>query len=281
MVLVILACQGPPKLAEDMDVSGDPHLAELPADATVLMGGALGELGKSDAGKRLSSLLPAEVAGLPLERVHEARLGCGTGGCRLWMSGDFLDWSPEIPGVDLLRIPVDGARWLGPEGQAAPALQWRLQPERGKALELAVAADQLRGGDGEAGGGLALSSLVLPRGDVWFVLRDPLTMRQQAAARLRAEGSAEAEEAAQRLEALSPLLLGSVRQMSWSIRLEDPRIIGRLDTVNPAAALLWEKGTRLQLRSLSKRSENADLRRMAAAAVVRRVGAVVEVEVSP
>ncbi|HND30391.1 MAG TPA: hypothetical protein PLA94_10350, partial [Myxococcota bacterium] len=94
-------------------------------------------------------------------------------------------------------------------------------------------------------------------------------------------GSAEAEEAAQRLEALSPLLLGSVRQMSWSIRLEDPRIIGRLDTVNPAAALLWEKGTRLQLRSLSKRAENADLRRMAAAAVVRRVGAVVEVEVSP
>ncbi|HND30375.1 MAG TPA: hypothetical protein PLA94_10270, partial [Myxococcota bacterium] len=159
MVLVILACQGPPKLAEDMDVSGDPHLAELPTDATVLMGGALGELGKSDAGKRLSSLLPAEVAGLPLERVHEARLGCGTGGCRLWMSGDFLDWSPEIPGVDLLRIPVDGARWLGPEGQGAPTLQWRLQPERGKALELAVAADQLRGGDGEAGGGLALSSL--------------------------------------------------------------------------------------------------------------------------
>lgn len=281
MVLVILACQGPPKLAEDMDISRDLHLAELPADATILMGGPIGELGKSSAGKRLSSLLPSEVAGLPLQRVDEARLGCGSGGCALWMSGDFSDWSPKISGVDLLSIPVNGTGWLGPEAARQSARGWRLQPAQGKALELAVQADFLRGGDFEAGSGLALSSLLVPRGDVWFVLRDPLTMRQQAAARLRAEGTAEAEEAARRLEAVSPLLVGSVRQMSWSIRLEDPRIIGRLETVNPAAAMLWEKATRLRLRALAKRAENADLRRMAGAAVLRRAGAVVEVEVSP
>jgi hypothetical protein len=276
MVLVILACQGPPKLAEDMDVSGDPHLAELPADATVIMGGPLGELERSFVGKRLSSLIPPEVAGLPLAQVEEARLGCGSGGCRLWMAGDFSDWSPKIPGVELLAIPTDPQRWLGSRISG-----WRVQPPRGKAVELAVQEDVVRGGDLEAGGGLAPATLVVPRGDVWFVLRDPLLMRRQAADRLRAEGTVEGAEAAERLDALSPLALGSVRQMAWSIQLEDPRIVGRLETVNPAAALLWEKGTRLQLRAMAKRASNPDLRRMAATAVVRRAGAVVEVEVAP
>jgi hypothetical protein len=156
-----------------------------------------------------------------------------------------------------------------------------MQPKQGKSLELAIQADLLRGGDAEASKGFAVASLLLPKGDVWFVLRDPLTMRRQAAARLRAEGTAEGEEAARRLEELSPLVVGSVRQMSWSIRLEDPRIVGRLETVNPASGLLWEKLTKLQLRSLAKRAKNEDIRRMAGAAVVRRVGAVVEVEVSP
>ncbi len=279
MVLVILACQGPPQLAESMDVSGDLHLNELPSDATFLVGGPIAGLVKSEAGRRLSSLIPKELAGLPLDQVGEARLGCGGGGCRLWMTGDFVGWTPDILGVDLLKVPVDPARWLGREPR--PVERWSLLPKRGKALELTVEADLLRGGDAEAGSGFSASSLMVPQGDVWFVLRDPLTMRRQAEARLRAEGTEEGEEAAARLEGISPLVLGSVRQMSWSIRLEDPRIVGRLETINPASGLLWEKLTKLQLRGLAKRAKNQDLRRMAGAAVVRRVGAVVEVEVSP
>ena len=271
MVLVMLAC-APPELAPSLDLRNDPMLKEVPASATVLGGGDLAALWASPTAELLRAegiLRPDALKGLP--RVGASRLGCGDGGCVIVADGDFSSY-------DMNNVSL-----VAPDLQVQMSeRQLSLRPVRGKAMAVEVIGHRARGGDLEAGSGFDPLSLgdEVPAGDTWLLVREPLRMRDQAAARLRAEETEEGEEAAALLEQVPEGTLASVRSAAWSLDSGAEVLIGRLVAVDAAAAQGFEALARMQLAALSL-APDPRLAAMARNADVRRVDNVLEIEVRP
>lgn len=270
MVLVILAC-APPEMAGSLDLRQDPLLSEVPASSTVLAGGDLAALWASPAVAWMEQDGWIRRDRIPFDPMdfRETRLGCGDGGCVLVSQGRVRRAERLSP-------------WALQENLAIESLgeRIRLVPPHGKPMEMEVTADLTRAGDLEAGRGFDPSSLgaEVPSGDAWILIRDPVRMRQQAVARVLAEGTADAEFTAAFLDQVPESALAAVESFAWSLDSQSEILTGRLVAVDADAASRFETLLRLQLDAARWTPRLAVL---ATNAEIRRQDKVLELEVRP
>lgn len=209
--IFLLACAAPPPSADAVDVAGDPRLAALPAESTVIASVDLPDLAAGvgaatllrDAGVDVEPLRALAEAGVGVSgfRARDARLGCAESGCIVLLEGNFsADGVEGLAGAVAARMPVTegGGELPGFDVAMPDGSAWVLR---------ALAEDKAVFGEREAvrevweaqrsgAAGFDAASLAgrVPRGEAWMLMRDPA--RVEAAAARRAERASGAEGAA-------------------------------------------------------------------------------------
>ena len=207
-LLLLLACGGDHPLQPSLAVGEDPAFSSLPADVTLVGGGDIAAAMASPLGMALAArgLLDVEAvaegaAELGVSGWGGVVAGCGSGGCVGVAEGEVeaekLSLAAEARGFELAR---EGERQVVRAGGVPFAVQacCGLAEPRAKNVLFGDMPAVLAFGGTRVPADAFLD--VVPAGDLWLAARDADRLLDQAAIRLRAEGSPAGEEIALMLE---------------------------------------------------------------------------------
>jgi hypothetical protein len=158
----LLACAAPPPT---LDVSGDPMLATLPSDVTIVGRVDLAAM-RSGPFSALAADLDARMAETAGAEADRLALGCGDDGCAVLGEGRIGSGLDAPTGLGRLAARrLDEERFVVGDRSAIRRIA-------------ANARDGIEGLDPDTLAGR------IPAGDAWVLLRNPAVLAEQAAARL-------------------------------------------------------------------------------------------------